>query len=119
MSGRRAFAEGYLVDDWIRGDPGDVGTVGRDGFTFRFGESSEMHDMLRLLRAHNADGGRVRCAGLDVPGSGGSGLPALRLVRAYLAAHHPGQAPFADAAIEATAPYRSANTVWRPNVTPS
>ncbi|MFJ1551416.1 erythromycin esterase family protein [Streptomyces sp. NPDC088246] len=103
------FAEGHLVDDWIRGGPGDVGTAGRDGFTFRFGDSSEMHDMLRWLRAHNAAGGRVRFAGPDAPGSGGSGLPALRLVREYLATHHPGQVPFVDAAMEATAPYRAAN----------
>ncbi|WP_329569685.1 erythromycin esterase family protein [Kitasatospora sp. NBC_01266] len=103
------FAEGHLVDDWIHGGPGDVQAVGRDGFTFRFGESEEMHELLRWLRAHNAAGGRVRFAGLDIPGSGGSGLPALRRVREYLRTYHPNQLPFVDTAIEATAPYRSAN----------
>ncbi|MGP4020550.1 erythromycin esterase family protein [Saccharopolyspora sp. 5N708] len=103
------FAEGQLVDDWIRGGPGEVEAVARDGFTFRIGDSTEMHDMLGWLRAHNAAGGRVRFAGLDVPGSGGSGLPALRRVRDYLAAHAPGQVHLADAAMEATQPYVAAN----------
>jgi erythromycin esterase len=103
------FAEGDLVDDWIRGGPGDLDTVASDGFTFRFGESAEMHDMLAWLREHNAAGGRVRFAGLDVPGSGGSGLPALRRVRDHLAAHAPEQVPLVDVAIEATRPYRAAN----------
>ncbi|MCI2423193.1 erythromycin esterase family protein [Saccharopolyspora sp. K220] len=103
------FAEGQLVDDWIRGGPGDVETVARDGFTFRFGESTEMHDMLSWLRAHNAAGGRVRFAGLDVSGSGGSGLPALRRVRDYLATYAPDQVPLVDAAMEATQPYVAAN----------
>lgn len=83
--------------------------MARDGFTFRLGDYDEMHHMLRWLRKHNADGGRVRFAGLDVPGSGGSPLPALLQVRDHLATHHPTDAPLADAAIEATAPYRSAN----------
>lgn len=103
------FAEGHVVDEWIRGGPGDVATVARDGFTFRFGDATEMHDMLGWLRAHNDAGGRVRYAGLDVPGSGGSALPALQRVRAYLDAQHPGEAALADAAIEATEPYAAAN----------
>lgn len=103
------FAEGHLVDDWVRGGPGDVETVARNGFTFRFGDFPEMHTMLHRLRAHHAAGHRVRFTGLDVPGSGGSPLPALHRVRAHLAAHHPGHLPFADAAIEATAPYDSPN----------
>ncbi|MQA07787.1 MAG: erythromycin esterase family protein [Pseudonocardiaceae bacterium] len=103
------FAEGHLVDDWIRGGQGDVETVARDGFTFRFGDAPEVHDMLGWLRAHNAAGGRVRFAGLDVPGSGGSGLPALRRVRDYLAKYAPGQVSLVDAAIEATQPYVAAN----------
>lgn len=103
------FTEGFLVDDWIRGGPGDVGTVARDGFTFRFGDAAEVQDMLAWLRAHNAAGGRVRFAGLDVPGSAGSGLPALRRVREYLADRFPGEVRLADAAIEATSPYVAAN----------
>lgn len=103
------FAEGQLVDDWIRGGPGDVTAVARDGFTFRFGEAPEVVDMLVWLREHNASGGRVRFAVLDVPGSGGSGEPALRRVREHLAARAPEQLPLVDAALEAIQPYAAAN----------
>jgi erythromycin esterase len=103
------FAEGRLVDEWIRGGQGEVRAVARDGFTFRFGDAVEVQDMLSWLRAHHAAGGRVRFAGVDVSGSAGSGVPALRQVREYLAAQAPDQVPFVDAAIEATRPYAAAN----------
>lgn len=103
------FAEGQLVDEWVRGGPGEVEEVAREGFTFRFGDAPEMHDMLRWVRAHNAAGGRVRFAGLDVPGSGGSAEPALRRVREYLAAHAPAEVAMVDDAIEACRPYAAAN----------
>ena len=70
------FAEGKLVDDWLRGGPGEVADIGRDGFTFSLGESDETHEMLTWLRTRD-----VRYAGLDVPSSAGSPLPALRAVR--------------------------------------
>lgn len=103
------LAEGGLVDDWIRGGPGDVETVAQDGFTFRFGESVEMHQMLGWMRTHNAAGGRLRFFGLDVPGSGGSGLPALRHVRDHLTTYALDHVHLVDAAIEATQPYAAAN----------
>lgn len=103
------FAEGQLVDEWIHGGSGDVASVARDGFTFRFGEATETQDTLRWLREHNAAGGRVRFAGLDVPGSGGSGEPALRRVREYFATHAPDQVSLVDAAMQATEPYRAPN----------
>ncbi|MFD2398478.1 erythromycin esterase family protein [Prauserella oleivorans] len=103
------FAEGQLVDRWIRGGPGDVGAVARDGFTFRFGESPQLRELLRGLRQHHAAGGRVRFAGLDLPGSGGSPLPALTRVRDHLAEHAPGELPLVEAAIDATRAYAAAN----------
>jgi erythromycin esterase len=103
------FAEGHLVDGWIRGASGDVATVGRDGFTFRFGEPAEVQDMLGWLRRHNAGGGRVRFAGLDVPGSGGDGLSALLRVRGHLSAVDPAHLHLVDDAIEATRGYAAAN----------
>ncbi|MBN6042066.1 erythromycin esterase family protein [Amycolatopsis sp. 195334CR] len=63
--------------------------------------------MLGWLRERNAGGGQVHFAGLDLPGSGGSALPALLKVRDYLARR--ASTELADAAIEATALYRSAN----------
>jgi erythromycin esterase len=103
------FAEGHLVDEWIRGGPGDIEAVARDGFTFRFGDAGEVREMLGWLRAHNADGGRVRFAGLDVPGSGGDGLVALDRVREYLLEHAPHELPLVDAAIKATRRYAADN----------
>ncbi|QFU89261.1 erythromycin esterase family protein [Amycolatopsis sp. YIM 10] len=101
------FAEGELADEWIHGAPGEPEVVARNGFTFRFGEPAEVRGMLGWLREHNAGGGRVRFAGLDLPGAGGSALPALAKVRDYLAPR--GSTEPADAAIEATASYQSAN----------
>ncbi|PXY22698.1 erythromycin esterase family protein [Prauserella muralis] len=103
------FPEGRLVDDWVRGGPGDARAVARGGFTFRFADPPEMVALLRWLREHNTAGGRVRFAGLDVPGSGGSPLPALRQVRDHLAEHAAGDVALADAAVEATRPYAAAN----------
>lgn len=107
------FPEGRLVDDWIRGDGDqrdhDVGAVARDGFTFRLGEAPEVHDMMSWMRAHNAAGGRLRFAGVDVPGSAGSALTALHRVREYLAAHAPDEIDAVDAAIRTTDSYAAAN----------
>lgn len=69
------FAEGTLVDDWVRGGDGDFPAA--DGFTFRFGDAPEVADLMTWLR----DRGGVRFAGLDVPGSGGTPLPALNRLR--------------------------------------
>ena len=103
------YAEGFLVDAWVRGGPGAVEDLARDGFTFRAGDAPEMQALVTGLREHREAGGRVRFAGLDVPGSGGSPEPALRLVRAHLAAHAPDAVPLVDAALEATRPYAAAN----------
>ncbi|MFB9569241.1 erythromycin esterase family protein [Saccharopolyspora hordei] len=103
------FAEGLVVDAWINGGPGGLAEVARDGFTFRHGDAVEVQELITWLREHNAVGGRVRFAGLDVPGSGGSVLPALRLVRAHLVERAPEQVQLVDAATSATQPYASAN----------
>ncbi|WP_158888863.1 erythromycin esterase family protein [Amycolatopsis anabasis] len=108
------FAEGRLVDEWIRGGPGAVAEIGRDGVTFSLGESDEMHAMLTWLREHHAAGGDIRYAGLDVPSSGGSGLPALHAVREYLETVDPAAVPLADRAIAATEPYAGASSAVAP-----
>ncbi|MDD7966849.1 erythromycin esterase family protein [Actinomycetospora lemnae] len=99
------FAEGALVDAWVQGGDGSWDDVARDGFTFRAGDHPETAALVAGLREHVAAGGAVRFAGLDVPGSGGSPAPALRRLRAAL----PQVSDAVDRALEATAPYVSAN----------
>jgi len=103
------FAEGALVDAWVRGGPGDLDDLLTDGFTFRAGDAAEVQALLRGLREHHAGGGRVRFVGLDLPGSGGSPEPALARVREHLAAHAPDAVGLVDAALDATRPYAAAN----------
>jgi erythromycin esterase len=103
------FAEGKLVDDWLRGGPGEVADIGRDGFTFSLGESDEVHEMLRWLRSRD-----VRFSGLDVPSSAGSPLPALRAVRAYVEVADPVAVALVDQAIAATEPYSGASSAVAP-----
>jgi len=96
------FPEGFLVDAWLRGAPGDVADVGRDGFTFSLGDSPEVHAMLTWLRGRG-----VRFAGLDVPSSAGSPMPSLRAIHALAPS-------LVDAAIEACAPYSSVSSAVAP-----
>ncbi|HWD05635.1 MAG TPA: erythromycin esterase family protein [Amycolatopsis sp.] len=104
------FAEGELVEAWLRGGTGDVAEVGRDGFTFTLGDSPEAHALLTWLRSH----GGVRYAGLDVPSSGGSPAPALHAVRRYLAAVDPEAVRFVETALAATEPYAAASSAVAP-----
>lgn len=103
------FAEGLGVDAWVRGAPGDLGDLARDGFTFRAGDAAEMQALVSGLREHP-----VRFSGLDIPGSGGSPDPALRLVREHLAEHAPDAVTVVDTALEATRPYAAANNGTAP-----
>ncbi len=97
------FPEGLLVDGWLRGAPGDVADIGRDGFTFSLGDTPVMHTMLTWLRER----GGVRYAGLDVPSSAGSPEPSLRAIRDVAPS-------LVDAAIEACAPYSSVSSAVAP-----
>ncbi|QUH01288.1 erythromycin esterase family protein [Saccharopolyspora erythraea] len=61
--------EGLLVDDWVRGGPGDLAQVARRGITYAFGRCEEMHVQLRWMRSWNAAGKRkLGFYGMDVPG---------------------------------------------------
>ncbi len=104
------FAEGKLVDDWLKGAPGDVADIGRDGFTFSLGESPEAHEMLIWLRER----GDVRYFGLDVPSSAGSPVPSLDAVRAYLSTVDEAAVSLADVAIESTKGYASVSSAESP-----
>ncbi|WIX88499.1 erythromycin esterase family protein [Amycolatopsis sp. DG1A-15b] len=103
------FAEGHLVDAWLRGGPGEVADVARDGFTFGLGDSAEMHEMLTWLRGRG-----VRFAGLDVPSSAGSPVPALQALRAEVRRVDPANVSLADNALSACEPYASVSSAVAP-----
>ncbi|WIM92717.1 erythromycin esterase family protein [Actinoplanes oblitus] len=79
------FSEGLLVDRWIRDGSGDLAEVADQGLTYGFGSAVATRDLLAWLREHNAGGGDVGFAGLDLPADLGSPLPALDGVAHYLA----------------------------------
>jgi erythromycin esterase len=103
------FPEGHLVDAWLRGGPGDVADIARDGFTFGLGDSAEVHAMLTWLRGRG-----VRFAGLDVPGSAGSPVPALRALREHVLAVDPANVCLVDTAMAACEPYASVSSAVAP-----
>jgi erythromycin esterase len=96
LIGDAKFAEGELADAWLRGGPGEAADIGRDGLTFSLGDSEEMPEMLTWLRTRE-----VRYAGLDVPASAGSPLPALRAVREFAEMADPAAVALVDQAIGA------------------
>lgn len=103
------FPEGHRVDAWLRGGPGEVAGVARDGFTFGLGDSAEVHEMLTWLRGRG-----VRFFGLDVPSSAGSPGPSLRAVREVLARVDPANVSLVDKAVAACEPYASVSSAVAP-----
>jgi erythromycin esterase len=110
------FPEGLVVDDWLRGgdgaDGGDarLAEVADESVTFGLGRTRYLRELLRWMRDSAAAGTPVRFAGLDVPASGGSPLPALEPVAAFLREVDPGAASLADQAIAAASRYASASS---------
>jgi erythromycin esterase len=66
-----AFAEGAVVEEWLRGGPGDVAAVAHHGMTYGMGDYRAMAQQLAWLR----EAGQVHYSGIDVPGA--NGLSAL------------------------------------------
>lgn len=95
------FAEGWTVQRWLDGGPGEVADIARDGITFGLGNSQEVHDTLTWLRENG-----IPFYGADVPGSGGSPIPALQPVGELM----PNARRLVDAAIAAAAPYASGSS---------
>ncbi|GGK75411.1 erythromycin esterase [Sphaerisporangium melleum] len=89
------FAEGTVLDGWLRGGPGAVEDVVRDAVALGLGDVPELHEVLRWLRAYNGRPGGVpvRYAGADLPGSLGSPLPAIEAVTAYVETYAPDVLP--------------------------
>ncbi|NUR69683.1 MAG: erythromycin esterase family protein [Hamadaea sp.] len=85
------FPEGWRVDDWVRGGPGEVGEVLATGTTSLMGLWQPMRAQLEWMRAHNATAQRpVGFYGIDLGGSNASLVPGLDAVTAYLAVADPG-----------------------------
>ncbi|WIY02653.1 erythromycin esterase family protein [Amycolatopsis mongoliensis] len=103
------FPEGHLVDTWLQGGPGDVADIARDGFTFGLGDSAEVHSMLTWLRGRG-----VRFAGLDVPSSAGSPVPALQALREHVLRVDPANVSLVDTAVAACEPYASVSSAVAP-----
>ncbi|GAB3157250.1 erythromycin esterase family protein [Amycolatopsis stemonae] len=103
------FPEGHLVDAWLRGGPGEVADIAREGFTFGLGDSPEVHSMLTWLRGRG-----VRFSGLDLPSSAGSPVPSLEAVREVLARVDPANVSLVDAALAACEPYASVSSAVAP-----
>jgi erythromycin esterase len=79
------FTEAHAIDAWIQGSPGTVEEVAATGVSFSQGRSREMYDHLEWMRAYNRTVSQpLRFAGIGVPASGGSPLPALEEVADYL-----------------------------------
>ncbi|RSD23714.1 erythromycin esterase family protein [Amycolatopsis eburnea] len=103
------FPEGHLVDEWLRGGPGDVADVARAGFTFGLGDSAEVHEMLTWLRGRG-----VKFFGADVPSSAGSPMPSLTALREHVLRVDPANVSLVDAAISACEPYASVSSAVAP-----
>jgi erythromycin esterase len=84
------FAEGWRVDDWVRGGDGDLGAVMATGTTSLMGLWQPMRAQLEWMRSHNAAAERpVGFYGIDLGGSNASLVPGLDFVLAYLAQAEP------------------------------
>jgi erythromycin esterase len=73
------FPEGLRVNDWVRGGPGDLDELLRNGITYHMGKCAEMRDQLEWLRANE-----IRFYGMDVPDSSASARPAVEACLAFL-----------------------------------
>jgi erythromycin esterase len=100
------FSEGRAVDAWVRGGPGDVWTVAREGITYLMGRGAELRDQLRWMR-----GAGVPFVGLDVPGSTASPLTALANIRRHLEPNDPDAAAMVDRLLGRAEAYADEHTL--------
>jgi erythromycin esterase len=105
------FSQAHAIDAWIQGGPGTVEEVAVAGVAIDLGRCREFHDQLAWMRTYNRTAPRrLRLVGTDVPGSGGSPLPALEAVTAYLRAADPDALPLAEQAIALVGRYHDPAT---------
>ena len=89
------FTAGRAIGDWIESGSGDIGAIAATAMPIRLGRVPELHDTLRWMRAN----GGLRFVGTDVPGSGGSIVPALERVRSAFEGVDAEALPLIDRAI--------------------
>jgi erythromycin esterase len=88
-----------------------MAAVAATGVAFDLGRCSEMHDFLTWMRAYNRTAAvPLRFAGTDVPGSGGSPLPALEQVAAYLHQYNLDALPLLEQAVVVALDYHDTAT---------
>jgi erythromycin esterase len=69
------IVEGRVVHDYVRGGPGDVSTVLKQGISWTFDRLPENRALVQWLREYNADprhARKINFYGFDVPGSPGN-----------------------------------------------
>jgi erythromycin esterase len=104
------FTEAHAIDAWVQGGPGTVEDVAAS-VSFDQGRPQEMHDHLAWMRAHNRTASpSLRFAGTTVPASGGSPLPALEEVGAYLRRSDLDALPLLEQATELVRKYHGTAT---------
>lgn len=91
------FAEGILVDSWIRTGAGDIEDVLRRGITYSFGQCEEMREQLQWFRARSQDGAAIHFYGMDLADSSASARPAVQAALSYLDQVDPAYAEHARA----------------------
>ncbi|MGW5642579.1 erythromycin esterase family protein [Saccharopolyspora sp. NPDC003752] len=94
------FTEAHVIDDWVRGGPGDVAAVSTAGTALGLGDHPEMHAHLSWMRRHNERAEQpLRFVGA-LPVSTGSPLPALTEVERFLRRADPDALSLLTQAIE-------------------
>jgi erythromycin esterase len=105
------FPEAHAIDAWVQGGPGTVEEVVAAGVAFNQGRSPEMYDLLEWMRARNRTAAApLRFVGAGLPGSGGSPLPALEEVGAYLRRYDPDALPLLERAADLAGKYHDTAT---------
>jgi erythromycin esterase len=105
------FTEARAIDAWVQGGRGTVAEVAAAGVALNQGRSREMYDLLEWMRARNRTvAAPLRFAGAGLPGSGGSPLPALEEVGAYLRRYDPDALPLLERAADLAGKYHDTAT---------
>jgi erythromycin esterase len=87
------FTQGQALGAWVKGGTEPVDVIASAGIAANLGDCAEMHEALEWIRARNAAGAPLRCAGTDLPGAAGSPLAALEAVEAHLRETDPAALP--------------------------